>query len=67
MKSVNVSNAYSKELVLDVPQGTAVILSKKVIMDWKKIKVCRKWQRKTVFIKEIGRIFQNYNMYQDFI
>ncbi|CAB3983690.1 Hypothetical predicted protein, partial [Paramuricea clavata] len=29
MKSVNVSNAYSKELVLDVPQGTAVILSKK--------------------------------------
>jgi hypothetical protein len=57
MKSVNVSNAYSKELVLDVPQGTAVILSKKVIMDWKKIKVSRKWQRKIVFIKEIGRIF----------
>jgi hypothetical protein len=54
MKSVN---AYSKELVLDVPQGTAVILSKKVIMDWKKIKVSRKWQRKIVFIKEIGRIF----------
>ena len=42
MKSVNVSNAYSKELVLDVPQGTAVILSKKVIMDWKRIKFSRK-------------------------
>lgn len=30
MKSVNTSNTYSRELVLDVPQGTAVILSKKV-------------------------------------
>ena len=34
MKSVNQSNSYSKELVLDVPQGTAVILSKKVSVDF---------------------------------
>ena len=31
MKHASVSNAYSRELVLDVPQGTAVVLSKKVI------------------------------------